>query len=148
MIGQSFPGTLSLATCAHQADAVGSVGVMGNGSQLGHGKLQGCKEEKHLHSTHIAEQTSNNIWNNLPRKLGQDQGRWERRTKMTHWSYSVGSGLWLFVTDLFSAAEAGARTSTSNSLSEPGSSRGCFSSFTSPFSTFLHTLVTTSSALP
>lgn len=48
---------------------------MGNGSQLGHGKLQDCKEKKHLHSTRIAEQTSNNIWNNQPGKLGQDQGR-------------------------------------------------------------------------
>lgn len=121
---------------------------MGNGSQLGHGKLQGCKEEKHLHRSHVAEQTSNNIWNNQPGKLGQDQGRWERRTKKTHLSYSMGSALWLFVTDLFSVAEAGARTSTSRSPSEPGSSKGCFSSFTSPFSTFFHTSVTTSSALP
>lgn len=126
---------------------IGPVELKGNGSQPGHGKLQGCKEQKHLHRSHIAEQTSNSIWNNQPGKLGQSQGRWERRTK-THLSYSMGSGLWLFVTDLLSAAEAGARTSTSSSLSEPGSSKGCFSSFTSPFSTFPHTLVTASSALP
>ena len=115
---------------------------------MGHGELQGRKEEKHPRSPRIAEQSSNNTWNNQPGKLGQDQGRWERRTKKTHLSYSMGSGLWLFVTDLFSAAEAGASTSMSGSLSEPGSSKGCFSSFTSPFSTFLQALVTASSALP
>lgn len=71
-MGHSFPGTLSLATHTHQADTVGPVGLMDNSSQLSHGKLQGCKEEKHLHSTRIAEQTSNNIWNNQSGKLGQD----------------------------------------------------------------------------
>lgn len=47
-----FPVALSMATCRHHTDTVGS----GNSSPLGHGELQGCKAEKHLHSTHISEQ--------------------------------------------------------------------------------------------
>lgn len=67
---------------------------------------------------------------------------------MTHLSYSVGSGLWLLVIDLFCGAESGARISTSSSLSEPASSKVWFSSLPSAFSPFLRTLVTASSALP
>lgn len=53
--GLQFPVALSLAICGHHADTMGPVELMGNNSQLGYGKLQGCKAEKHLHSTHIAE---------------------------------------------------------------------------------------------